>query len=134
VVDGHDSDVERTIDEGKEVVDEDDIAAFWAEQDIAQDEEDVSKLFKDLNTKLFRRKRGADFDLDDSDDDDGEARRRAKRLQMAKIRKALMADCTTEKLATNPKKLAFLSAIEDRDRDDQMDFLDKAEEDHLFID
>jgi len=132
--DGYDSDVEQMIDdEGKEVVDEDDIAAFWAEQDKAQDEKDVSKLFKDLQTGLFRKKRGADFDLDDSDDDDGEARRRAKRRQMAKIRKALMADGNIEKLATNPKKLAFLSAIEDRDRDDEMDFLDKGEED-LFID
>jgi len=132
--DGHDSDVEEMIDdEGKEVVDEDDIAAFWAEQDKAQDEKDVSKLFRDLQTGLFRKKRGADFDLDDSDDDDGEARRRAKRRQMAKIRKALMADGNIEKLATNPKKLAFLSAIEDRDRDDEMDFLDKGEED-LFID
>ena len=132
--DGHDSDVEEMIDdEGKEVVDEDEIAAFWAEQDKAQDEKDVSKLFRDLQTGLFRKKRGADFDLDDSDDDDGEARRRAKRRQMAKIRKALMADGNIEKLATNPKKLAFLSAIEDRDRGDEMDFLDKGEED-LFID
>ncbi|RPA98586.1 hypothetical protein L873DRAFT_1790175 [Choiromyces venosus 120613-1] len=134
--DGHDSDVEKMIDdEGKEVVDEDDIAAFWAEKDKAQDEKDVSKLFKDLQTGLFRKKRGADFDLDDSDDDDdGEARRRrAKRRQMAKLRKALMADGNIEKLAANPKKLAFLSAIEDRDRDDEMDFLDKGEED-LFID
>ena len=131
---GHDSDVEEMIDdEGKEVVDEDEIAAFWAEQDKAQDEKDVSKLFRDLQTGLFRKKRGADFDLDDSDDDDGEARRRAKRRQMAKIRKALMTDGNIEKLATNPKKLAFLSAIEDRDRDDEMDFLDKGEED-LFID
>ena len=134
MVDGHDSDVEKMIDdEGREDVDEDDIAAFWAEQDKAQDEKAVSKLFKDLQTGLFRKKRGADFDLDDSDDDDGEARRRAKRRQMAKIRKALMADGNIEKLATNPKKLAFLSAIEDRDRDDEMDFLDKGEED-LFID
>ncbi|PUU83182.1 MRC1-like domain-domain-containing protein [Tuber borchii] len=132
--DGHDSDVEEMIDdEGKEVVDEDDIAAFWAEQDKAQDEKDVSKLFRDLQTGLFRKKRGADFGLGDSDDDDGEARRRAKRRQMAKIRKALMADGNIEKLATNPKKLAFLNAIEDRDRDDEMDFLDKGEED-LFID
>ncbi|KAG0641221.1 hypothetical protein HOY80DRAFT_955655 [Tuber brumale] len=132
--DGHDSDVEKMIDdEGKETVDQDDIAAFWAEKDKAQDEKDVSKLFKDLQTGLFRKKRGADFDLDDSDDDDGEARRRAKRRQMAKLRKALMADGNIEKLATNPKKLAFLSAIEDRDRDDEMDFLDKGEED-LFID
>ncbi|KAG0130441.1 hypothetical protein HOY82DRAFT_562200 [Tuber indicum] len=134
VGDGHDSDVEKMIDdEGKETVDQDDIAAFWAEKDKAQDEKDVSKLFKDLQTGLFRKKRGADFDLDDSDDDDGEARRRAKRRQMAKLRKALMADGNIEKLATNPKKLAFLSAIEDRDRDDEMDFLDKGEED-LFID
>ncbi|PWW76621.1 hypothetical protein C7212DRAFT_363542 [Tuber magnatum] len=130
--DGHDSDVEKMIDDGgKEVVDQDDIAAFWADKDKAQDEKDVSKLFKDLQTGLFRKKRGADFDLDDSDED-GEARRRAKRRQMAKLRKALMTDSNIEKLATNPKKLAFLSAIEDRDRDDEMDFLDKGEED-LFI-
>jgi len=33
----------------------------------------------------------------------------------------------------NPKKLAFLSAIEDRDRDDKMEFLNKVVED-LFTD
>lgn len=133
--DGHDSDFEGMIDdENHEKVDEADIAAFYAEKEIAQDEKDVSRLFKDLQTGMFRKKRGADFDLDDSDeDDDGDARRRAKRRQMAKLRKALMADSNIEKLASNPKKLAFLNAIEDRDRDDEMDFLDKGEED-LFID
>ena len=60
-------------------------------------------------------------------------RRRAMMRQMAKMRKALMADCNTKRLGTNSKKLAFLSTIEARDRDDEMGFLNKGEED-LFID
>lgn len=72
---------------------------------------------------MLRRKRGADYDLSDSDDD-GEAHRRMKRKEFAKMRKALLEDERICKFAENPKREAFLRAIEDRDVGGEMDFLD----------
>jgi mediator of replication checkpoint protein 1 len=78
---------------------------------------------------MLRRKRGADYDLSDSDDD-GEARRKMKRKEFAKMRKALLSDERIGKIAENPKRRAFLRAIEDRGSDDEIGFLDNfAEQD-----
>ncbi|KAH8147910.1 uncharacterized protein LAJ45_08011 [Morchella importuna] len=132
---GHDSEMEDMVDDTNgEAVDENDMAAFYAEREKAQDAKDVTKLLKDMQSGFLRKKRGANFDLDDSEDeDDAEARRRAaKRRQIAKMRKELLKDENIEKIAANPKRAAFLAAIEDRDRDEEMDFLDRGEED-LFI-
>lgn len=71
---------------------------------------------------MLRRKRGADYDLSDSDDG-GEAKQRRKRKEFAKMRKALLADERIGKIAENPKRQAFLRAIEDRGSEDEMDFL-----------
>ena len=76
---------------------------------------------------MLRRKRGADYDLSDSDDG-GEARKRMKRRQFAKMQKALFADERIKKIAEKPGNQAFLRTIEDRDSDDEMDFLDGAPE------
>lgn len=87
----------------------------------------MSKLLKDITTGALRRKRGAgdDLDLSDSDDERLAARRRAKRRDFNKMRKALLSDEKIGQIAENPKKLAFLRAIEDREPDDDidMDFL-----------
>ncbi len=89
----------------------------------------MEKLYKDITNGMLRRKRGADYDLSDSDDG-GEARRRMKRKEFAKMRKALLADERIGKIAENPKRQAFLRAIEDRGSGDEMDFLDEfAEQD-----
>ncbi|KAI5853184.1 MRC1-like domain-containing protein [Morchella snyderi] len=131
----HDSDMEGMVDDTNgETVDENALAAFYAEREKAQDAKDVTKLLKDMQSGFLRKKRGANFDLDDSEDeDDAEARRRAaKRRQIAKMRKELLKDENIEKIAAHPKRAAFLAAIEDRDRDEEMDFLDRGEED-LFI-
>jgi mediator of replication checkpoint protein 1 len=87
----------------------------------------VEKLYNDITKGMLRRKRGADYSLSDSDDD-GEARRRMKRKDFAKMRKALLADERIGKIAENPKRQAFLRAIEDRGSDDEMGFLDDASE------
>lgn len=93
----------------------------------------MEKLFKDINNGGLRRKRGADFELSDSDDD-GEARRRRKQREFAKMRKALLADEKVGQIAEDPKKLAFLRAIEDReDDDDGLDFLDRPAEDSFRV-
>ena len=69
-------------------------------------------------TGAFRRKRGAGAGFDDLDDsdDDVEARQRRKRREFAQMRKALVeADSNVGKIAEDPKKAAFLRAIEDHD-------------------
>lgn len=65
---------------------------------------------------MLRRKRGGEFDISDSDDD-AESRKRAKRREFAKMRKALLENENVGKIAEDPKKLAFLRAIEDREGD-----------------
>lgn len=75
---------------------------------------------------MLRRKRGAEFDLSDSEDDI-EARRSRKRREFAKMRKALLENENVGKIAEDPKKLAFLRAIEDREDDEDLDFLDQPE-------
>lgn len=81
---------------------------------------------------MLRRKRGAEFDLSDSDDD-AEARQRRKRREFAKMRKALLENENVGKIAEDPKKLAFLRAIEDREVDDDLDFLDRPAEDSFRV-
>lgn len=98
----------------------------------ARDEKDIAKLYKDINSGMLRRKRGAEFDLSDSDDD-AEARQRRKRREFAKMRKALLENENVGKIAEDPKKLAFLRAIEDRDDDEDLDFLDRPAEDSFRI-
>ena len=81
---------------------------------------------------MLRRKRGADFDLSDSDDD-AEARRRRKQREFAKMRKALLADENVGKIAEDPRKSAFLHTIEDRENDDDLDFLDRPAEESFRV-
>ncbi|RDL37613.1 Uncharacterized protein BP5553_05046 [Venustampulla echinocandica] len=114
---------EMIDDEGGKDVDESKLAAFFADRERANDEKQVEKLYKDITNGMLRRKRGADYDLSDSDDG-GEARRRKKRAEFAKMRKALLADERIGKIAENPKRQAFLRAIEDRGSEDEMDFLE----------
>ncbi|KAL8766862.1 MAG: hypothetical protein Q9194_006152, partial [Teloschistes cf. exilis] len=123
-----DEDVQKMIEQGDVEVDEGQLAAFYADKERASDEKAVEKLFKDINNGMLRRKRGADFDLSDSEDD-GEARRCRKRREFAKMRKALLENENVGKIAEDPKKMAFLRAIEDReDQDDDLDFLDQPED------
>ena len=49
------------------------------------------------------------------------------------MRKALLADEKVGQIAEDPKKLAFLRAIEDRENDEDLDFLDKPAEDSFRV-
>ncbi|KAF4633593.1 hypothetical protein G7Y89_g4528 [Cudoniella acicularis] len=113
---------EMIDDEGGKDVDESKLAAFFADRERASDEKQIEKLYNDISKGMLRRKRGEDYDLSDSDDG-GEARQRRKRAEFAKMRKALLADERIGKIAENPKRQAFLRAIEDRHSEDEMDFL-----------
>ncbi|KAL8989618.1 MAG: hypothetical protein Q9177_001527 [Variospora cf. flavescens] len=137
-----DEEVRKMIEQGEVDVDERQLAAFYAwvfllrlsnltdmarsNKERASDEKAVEKLFKDINNGMLRRKRGAEFDLSDSEDDI-EARRSRKRREFAKMRKALLENENLGKIAEDPKKLAFLRAIEDREDDEDLDFLDQPE-------
>lgn len=119
--------VKEMIDDEKKDIDESELAKFYADHERASDEKQIEKLYNDISKGMLRRKRGADYDLSDSDDG-GEARQRRKRAAEAKMRKALLADEKIGKIAQNPKKEAFLRAIEDRGSDDEMGFLDDFQE------
>ncbi|RFU36184.1 hypothetical protein B7463_g179, partial [Scytalidium lignicola] len=122
--DSEDEYVKAIIDDeaGKDA-DEGQLAAFYADRERASDEKQIEKLYNDVTRGMLRRKRGADYDLSDSDDD-GESRRRMKRKEFARMRKALLADERIGKIVEDPKKQAFLRAIEDRPSEDEMDFLE----------
>ncbi|CAD6444708.1 53f57c62-948c-49d7-a962-fad5afff87cf [Sclerotinia trifoliorum] len=119
--------VKEMIDDEKKDIDESELAKFYADRERANDEKQIEKLYNDISKGMLRRKRGADYDLSDSDDG-GEARKRRKRAAEAKLRKALLADEKIGKIAQNPKKEAFLRAIEDQGSDDEMGFLDDFQE------
>ncbi|KAG9241893.1 MRC1-like domain-containing protein [Calycina marina] len=123
---------EMIDDAGGQHVDERKIAAYHADQTRANDAKAVDKLFTDISKGMLRRKRGADYELSDSDGD-VEGQRRRKRAKFAKIQKALMADEKIGKLVENKKAQAFFRALEDRDSEDEMDFLEdfKEQEDPL---
>ena len=50
------------------------------------------------------------------------------------MRKALLADEKVGEIAEDPKKLAFLRAIEDREDDEDLDFLERPAEDSFRVD
>lgn len=99
----------------------------FRDKERAEDEKGIDKLYKDITNGVLRRKRGADYELSDSDDDAAERRRRKQR-EFARMRKALLEDEKLGKIAENPKKMAFLRAIEDRDSDVEADIFSEPEE------
>ncbi|RPA85111.1 hypothetical protein BJ508DRAFT_303156 [Ascobolus immersus RN42] len=109
------SDLEDLVNDEDVDVNEAELRGLFAKKDAEQDEKTVQKLFKDLHSGALRKRRGVDsFDLTDSEDE-LEMRRQAKRRKQAKIRKALLEDDKIGAIAADPKKAAFLSAIEDVD-------------------
>ncbi|CCU82882.1 /mediator of replication checkpoint protein (similar to) [Blumeria hordei DH14] len=122
------NEIQEMIDdaEGKEF-DEHQHAALYADYERKSDEKQVKKLYNDITKGTLRRKRRAEFDLSDSEDD-GAARQRRKQREFARMRKALLADERIGEIAVNPKRQAFLRAIEDRCSEDEIDFLHIHEE------
>ncbi|KAF2493462.1 hypothetical protein BU16DRAFT_583558 [Lophium mytilinum] len=117
-----DEEVAKMIDESEVNVDERKIAAFFAEKSRADDEKALDKLYKDVHNGGLRRKRGNDFDLSDAEDEE-EERRRRRQLEYKKMKQALYADEKVGAIAQNPKKAAFLRALEDFDDDADNDYL-----------
>ncbi|KAF2099734.1 hypothetical protein NA57DRAFT_75238 [Rhizodiscina lignyota] len=119
-----DEEVQKMMDDSHVEVDERKIAAFYADKAKVDNEKAVNKLFNDLTTGALRRRHGDGLDLSDNDDDDLAERRRRKQREFARRTKALLEDEKIGKIAENPKKQAFFHALEDRDYDEDVDFLD----------
>ncbi|KAI9735850.1 MAG: hypothetical protein M1834_001315 [Cirrosporium novae-zelandiae] len=122
-----DEEIRKMInDDGKEKVNERELAALHADRSRNEDEKVVKKLFNDISKGMLRRRHNGnnEFDLSDSDDD-MEARRRIKRTEFARMRKALLADENVEKISEDPKKAAFFNTLRDfDDGGDELDFLE----------
>ncbi|KAL9085802.1 MAG: hypothetical protein Q9165_007434 [Trypethelium subeluteriae] len=126
---GEDEEIQKVIDDSDVKLNEREIAAFFADKERVRDEKEVEKLYRDIANGGLRKKRGADFELSDSDDD-VEARRRRRQREFARQRKALLQeDENLGKIAENPKKAAFLRAVEDHDSEDEVDFFNSPEDD-----
>ncbi|KAL9114662.1 MAG: hypothetical protein Q9227_001340 [Pyrenula ochraceoflavens] len=89
------------------------------EYKLAKDKKDVHDMMG-VTTGAARRKRRAANDLDLSDEEDAYRRRKEiKRREHARMmRELLKSDERVEKIAEDPRKAAFLKAIEDRESDD----------------
>lgn len=101
------------------------------DKERSRDEATVSKLLKDITTGALRRKRGAADDLELSDEEDAHARRQeAKRREFARMRRELLkSDERIEKIAEDPRKTAFLRAIEDlEDEEEGLDERDESQD------
>ncbi|KAK3719205.1 hypothetical protein LTR37_004424 [Vermiconidia calcicola] len=119
------------IDSSNVDVNERELAAHFAERQRVRDEEETSKLYKDLTTGVLRRKMGANtFDLDEDEDELVARRRQMRQLEEAKKRKALLKDENIATLAEGRQskgKDAFLKAIADDDDDGEDDVVELSE-------
>ncbi|KAI9716488.1 MAG: hypothetical protein M1828_007648 [Chrysothrix sp. TS-e1954] len=116
-------------DESHEQLNERQMAAYHADKERVADGKLVSRLANDALNGGFRKRNRAGGDLLESDDEEEAAQRRraAKRREFAKMRKAILADEKIGKLAENPKRQAFLTAIEDRLEGDDWMLLEEPE-------
>lgn len=88
-----DEEMQAMLDEGHVDVKETELAKFYAERDLAENEKNLEKLHRDLTTGALRRKRGAGGIDDLSDDSDDEAeRKRQKTLAFQRQYRALVED------------------------------------------
>ncbi|RMZ17462.1 hypothetical protein D0862_00814 [Hortaea werneckii] len=123
----------QMIDSSHVDVDENAIAAHFAERQRAADEAETNKLLKDITTGALRRRTGGNlFGLEEDEDELAMRRRAARQREETRKRKLLLKDDNIASLAQgkNSKgKDAFLKAIADDDeRDDDM--LDLSDEEN----
>ncbi|GAB7358653.1 hypothetical protein MBLNU230_g3882t1 [Neophaeotheca triangularis] len=120
------------IDSGHVDVDENALAAHFAERQRQADEAETSRLYKDLTTGALRRKQANAFDLDEDEDDIAVRRRQMRQREEARKRKLLLQDENLAGLAEgkgSKGKDAFLKAIADDDGDDELIGLSDVEDD-----
>ncbi|KAK5685520.1 hypothetical protein LTS10_003599 [Elasticomyces elasticus] len=107
------------IDSSNVDVDERQIARIFAEKQRQREEEETSKLYKDLTTGALRRKQaGASWGLEEDEGEMAMRRRQMRQLEEARKRKLLLQDDNIAGLAQGKQskgKDAFLKAIADDD-------------------
>ncbi|KAK4961997.1 hypothetical protein LTR10_002491 [Elasticomyces elasticus] len=107
------------IDSSNFDVDERQIARIFAEKQRQREEEETSKLYKDLTTGALRRKQaGASWGLEEDEGEMAMRRRQMRQLEEARKRKLLLQDDNIAGLAQGKQskgKDAFLKAIADDD-------------------
>lgn len=112
------------IDSSHVEVNEREIAAHFAERERIRNEEETSRLYKDLTTGVLRRKMGANaFDLEEDEDELAMRRRQMRQQEEARKRKALLKDVNVASLVEgrgSKGKDAFLKAIADDDVDEEV--------------
>ncbi|QOU21618.1 hypothetical protein BRETT_001343 [Brettanomyces bruxellensis] len=117
--DGEDPEVENSEDEkilddaSKIVVDKDKIRADLAKHDIKADDEMVKKIYTDLKTGAFRRRRARDgaYELELSDDEDEYMRQFYEHRRQEYLEKQYMKDANLRKLAKSQSSRAFYDTI-----------------------
>ncbi|KAK0278406.1 hypothetical protein LTR35_009145 [Friedmanniomyces endolithicus] len=109
------------IDSSHVEVDERQIARIFAEGQRRREEEEMSKLYKDLTSGALRRKQAnASWGIEEDDGEMEMRRRQMKQLEEARKRKLLLQDDNIAGLAQGRQskgKDAFLKAIADDDDD-----------------
>ncbi|KAK3678828.1 hypothetical protein LTR78_001281 [Recurvomyces mirabilis] len=111
------------IDSSHVDVDERQIAKLFAEKQRQREEEETSKLYKDLTTGALRRKQAGAWGLDEDEDESAVRRRQTKQREEARKRKLLLQDDKIAGLAQGKQskgKDAFLKAIADDDEGDEL--------------
>ena len=117
--DGEDPEVENSEDEkilddaSKIVVDKDKIRADLAKHDIKADDEMVKKIYTDLKTGAFRKRRARDgaYELELSDDEDEYMRQFYEHRRQEYLEKQYMKDANLRKLAKSQSSRAFYDTI-----------------------
>ncbi|KAK0927805.1 hypothetical protein LTR91_003034 [Friedmanniomyces endolithicus] len=119
------------IDSSHVEVDERQIARIFAEGQRKREEEEMSKLYKDLTSGALRRKQAnASWGIEEDEGEMAMRRRQMKQLEEARKRKLLLQDDNIAGLAQGRQskgKDAFLKAIADDDDDAGDDFLEQAD-------
>ncbi|QPG74243.1 hypothetical protein FOA43_001568 [Brettanomyces nanus] len=117
--DGERSDQENSEDEKmlddstKIVVDEDRIRANLAQHDIQADDEMVKKIYRDLKTGAFRKRRAHDgaYELDLDDDEDDYMREFYEHRKKEYLQKQYQKDASLRQLSKNQSCRAFYETI-----------------------
>ncbi|KAK4556698.1 hypothetical protein LTR86_006269 [Recurvomyces mirabilis] len=120
------------IDSSHVDVNERQIAKLFAEKQRQREEEETSKLYKDLTTGALRRKQAGAWGLDEDEDEVAVRRRQMKQREEARKRKLLLQDDKIAGLAKGKQskgKDAFLKAIADDDEGDELLGLSDDEDD-----
>ncbi|KAK5108325.1 hypothetical protein LTR62_008421 [Meristemomyces frigidus] len=125
------------IDSSEIDVNERQLAQLFAENQRQKEEEETSKLYKDLTTGALRRKQAGAWGLDEDEDEVATRRRQMRQREEARKRKLLLQDDKIAGLAQGKQsrgKDAFLKAIADDDDGDNLLGLFDQQEDSQALD